>query len=248
MGTRRTKKKAAKPMDPWAAHFRERSRLVPTFSGLPSAGRFGSDVSDAVVAYRVIWNPYVMNTLRSMGDAATKLRIIAQNPPPGPITGAQLSALADDYEAEQGDLLAAWNEFSGTSAADFTAQADVILRAFQAVVAKVQKFWQEQRGEALQAAGVEPPQPSTAEQAAVQAKVNASGVLSLGSYYTNVLEGVAQKVPSLPKLPTWPSWADVEQFAKDHWKGIAVGVVAVGLGLKVVGAAGKVAAKVMIPI
>jgi hypothetical protein len=207
----------------------------PSFGGEPF-GRFGSDASDAVVAYRALWNAYVMNTARAMADANQSLRTIAKNPPPGPITAKQLTDLADTYDSESNALLAIWNQFAGTSPGQFTAETDVILSAFQGGVKDAQTFWTEMKTAPLRPVGDEPPQPSQADQAHVQSLIDQSGAATGG--IAKVLQGTWQKDTTLPPIPSASSViADIEkaaiQFAKDHWLPITLGVVGVSLGLTI---------------
>jgi hypothetical protein len=178
-----------------------------------------------------------------MGNAATSLRAIAPNPPPGPITSAQILTLADSYDAQKDDTLALWNQFAGKTGGDFTALAADMVAAFRKTVSDIQRFWQEERADSnpLKAAGNEPPQPSQAAQAAVDSQINASVNETL-----NILQGSAQKmIPNVPDLPNAPDIGGVIwQFVKDHWVPIAVVVVGVGVGLRVVSLVGKTYLKV----
>jgi hypothetical protein len=207
-----------------------------SFGGFTPYSRpaFGSDVTDTVLAVRALWNPYVMATIRAMDMAATSLSNISASPPSG-FTQDELLNLAHSYAADRDAMLAAWNQFSGLSAQNMTAQAAVIVRAFQETAKKAQRFWDEDASAKLHVAGSPPPLPSASDVAAVQAKINASGVLTRSDWSLATQGVLGGAVPSMPNLPHWPTSTDVLQFLEEHWLPITIGVVGIGLGLSIAG-------------
>ncbi len=203
--------------------------------GQPWAGfggaRFGSDVSDAVIAYRRLWDSYVTGTARAMDVGSSALINIAVSPPSG-FSSGELTQLADDYAKERDALLQAWNQFSGKTVDDMTAEGGVMLAAFQKTVADAQKFWKDEDASPIKPAGAKPSEPTTAAQATVKAQIDASGALTQSSAALALqsLTGIAAPNISLP------SASDVGKaalgFVKDHWVGIGIAAVGLGLGLK----------------
>lgn len=216
-------------------------RSHPRFGNISSAVHtqrpgFGSDVSDAVLAYRKLWNDYVMATIRGMDLGSTALINLANSPPSG-FTADDLHSLGQDYADERDALQGAWNQFAGKTTDDMTAEGAVMLGAFQQTVADAQKFWASDKKNTLHVAGSEPPSPSPFAQAAVKAQIDASGAMNRSSLSLAIQSTTGITPPSIP------SAGDVgnalARFAKDHWVGIGVAVIGVGLGLKAASLLGR---------
>jgi hypothetical protein len=89
-----------------------------------------------VLAYRNLWNDYVMSSIRAMNVCADSFDTVAKDPPAG-YTAQQLTDYAASYRKVANLYLQDWNQFSGTGALDIIAQAKVILNAQQDLVKRV---------------------------------------------------------------------------------------------------------------
>ena len=144
----------------------------------------------AAIAFRTLWNTYVMASLKAMDLAYQSLQNVSQNPPAG-FTAQELQNLANTYAGERDAGLTAWNQFSGLTPGDITAQSGVMIRAFQAVIDRIVAFWANEMSNTLHPAGSEPAKPSAAAQAAVKAQIDASGALTKTQLELSA-EGVGQ--------------------------------------------------------
>lgn len=150
----------------------------------------------AAIAFRTLWNTYVMASLKAMDLAYQSLQNVSQNPPAG-FTAQELQNLANTYAGERDAGLTAWNQFSGLTPGDITAQSGVMIRAFQAVIDRITSFWANEMSNALHPAGSEPAKPSAAAQAAVKAQIDASGALTKTQMQLS-MEGVGQNPLPIP--------------------------------------------------
>lgn len=186
----------------WEKHFRG-PRPIPRNN--VHTVRFGADMASevtAVLAFRNLWNSYVMASIRAMNNAGTALQTVSQNPPEG-YTAKQLFDLGQAYIDESNAFIKAWNQFAGLDLSQVLPQSKVMIQAYQHTVQQAQGFWQNVASDtnAIQAAGAEPAQPSQADQAKVNAlilPVLAESDLELAA------KGVIGGSPKLPDFK-WPS-------------------------------------------
>jgi hypothetical protein len=211
----------------------------PSFpvSPMTNSVDFGSDQSDAVIAYRTLWNDYVLATIRVMDTTSQALLDLSTNPPSG-FTSDELSQLGTSYGAERDASLQAWNQFAGASTDTMTAEAQVMTDAFRVVVTDMQRFWKDEKISGF-ITDVEPPKPSAADQKKVDAQVK-KAVAGKSSFSLALESLTGVQVPTLPD-----AGSAALGFLKDHWVVIGLTVVGVGVGVKVLGLAGKTYVKVL---
>lgn len=193
--------------DPWEYKGAPTTATRFGYSYLPYT--FGSDVTDAIIAYRTLWNPYVMASIQAMDNASQSVGAVAANPPSG-YTSDQLQQFAQSYATLRDDNLKAWNQFANLTLGDMTSQAKVIITAYQGVVGGIQKFWQDETSTTLHAAGNPPPLPSSSDQSKVntQAYMTVMQRSDVSLAAQGAMSSVSTNLPSLPDLPKLPSWMD----------------------------------------
>jgi hypothetical protein len=115
------------PMTDWQQFFRERSALEvqtsdsgPTFSGL-------TDITSvpALMAFRKIWDPYVMGVARAQQTASTKTTV-------DPV-------MQGSFAQGVQNLMTLWNQYAGLSASDIALRANDILAGYRDAVSIAQK-------------------------------------------------------------------------------------------------------------
>jgi hypothetical protein len=89
-----------------------------------------------VLAYRKMWDDYVMQSIRAINDCADSFDAVAKNPPPG-YTAQQLSDNAAAYRKVASLYLQDWNQFAGTSDLDIIVQSTIILTTQQDLVKRI---------------------------------------------------------------------------------------------------------------
>jgi len=89
-----------------------------------------------VLAYRNLWNDYVMNSIRAINACADSFDAVANNPPAG-YTAQQLHDNAASYRKVADLYLQDWNQFAGKSDVDIIAQSTIILNAQQDLVKRI---------------------------------------------------------------------------------------------------------------
>ena len=89
-----------------------------------------------VLAYRNLWNSYVMDSIRVIGVCADSFDAVAKNPPAG-YTAQQLTDNAVAYRKVADLFLQDWNQFAGTTPTDIIVQSTVILTAQQDLVKRI---------------------------------------------------------------------------------------------------------------
>jgi hypothetical protein len=187
---------------------------------------FGSDQFDAVLAYRKIWDPYVIASLRAMRDTAAALNTLPAAKLPAGWTQAELTSLASGYQTQSDLGLQSWNMFAGTAGVDRSVQSQVMLKGFRDLIASIKRFWNDERlGKISPAAWLnkEPTEPSAADQNAVDRQIKISGV-ETASQWDLLFAGWFDKT-GIPQIKKW---------AKEHGAAIAVVSVVVG-GLVLIG-------------
>ena len=128
----------------WGAVFREASRVKPGAEAprSPESASFGGVLPAGpgdVLAYRSMWDPYVMGALRAISGTADAFSAVSSHPPPG-YTAQTLSAMASSYKDESQKLLALWNSYAGLSPEVIVLSAGDILNTYQDVVRRVGHF------------------------------------------------------------------------------------------------------------
>jgi hypothetical protein len=153
-------------------YFGEDSRTYP-------GGLFGSQDSDALIAYRKLWDPYVTASLRAMNLASQSLINVSKNPPAG-FTAKELLDLAKTYSDQASTGITAWNQFAGLTTKRMTSQSNAAVKAFMGIVQAMKQFWADDNAGKLHVMQSvhEPPQPSPVAQAEVQRLIDASGILT----------------------------------------------------------------------
>jgi hypothetical protein len=89
-----------------------------------------------VLAYRNLWNDYVINSIRAINTCADSFDAVAKNPPAG-YTAQQLTDNAAAYRKVASLYLQDWNQFAGTSDTDIIVQSTIILTAQQDLVKRI---------------------------------------------------------------------------------------------------------------
>lgn len=88
-----------------------------------------------VLAYRQMWDAFVMGTIRGVSTVAQSMHNVAENPPDG-VDPATLHQLGDAEQQWADAVLAEWNQFAGLSDEDILFQSHVILPAYWHTVQK----------------------------------------------------------------------------------------------------------------
>lgn len=186
-------------MTDWASHFQrlsaETSRAAREAFEEQESARFGASVGD-VLAYRTLWNDYVMGTVKALSlcadawNAAGAAKRGGQSLPTGPNYGVlseAAQAAPESYEAigstDQGfanDLLASWNMHAGMSEHDILLQASNILQDFQNTVLRVGQFYQPQVQNDCPSVPLPSP-PSQDSQKQVISQLQGAGIAAQGA-------------------------------------------------------------------
>jgi hypothetical protein len=113
-------------------------------SGIPygQGPAFGLTILPAtpgdVLAYRSMWDPYVMGMLRAMKSTGDAFVAVSQNPPAG-YTAQTLLTYGTSLQNEADALLKLWNLYAGLDSASILLRAGDIVKTYQDVVQRVSK-------------------------------------------------------------------------------------------------------------
>lgn len=89
-----------------------------------------------VLAYRTLWDPYVMDSIRAINLCADSFDGVAKNPPAG-YSSQELSDNATSYRKVADLFLQDWNQFAGKQPLEIVAESTIILNAQQDLVKRV---------------------------------------------------------------------------------------------------------------
>jgi len=177
-------------MHSWESHFRGmKPRKVET----RQAGygySFGATPGD-VLAYRTLWDDYVMGSIRGLNQCGDVLLKVAENPPQG-YSADTIKNMGDTYHDLGSKYLASWNQFAGMSDTDILFSASTILGAFQSVVTDLGKL-RENPNFATYCVSSMPNPPTVDAQKAVVAQLEGAGVIAsgvLGIFSQSVTQGL----------------------------------------------------------
>jgi hypothetical protein len=113
-------------MTDWQQFFRERSALeVQTSDGPTFAGITDITSVPALMAFRKIWDPYVMGVARAQQTASTKTTV-------DPV-------MQGSFAQGVQNLMTLWNQYAGLSASDIALRANDILAGYRDAVSIAQK-------------------------------------------------------------------------------------------------------------
>lgn len=87
-----------------------------------------------ILAYRQMWDEYVLDTVRVMYSCAGAYQSLSVNPSTSPVDAATMQALATQLNAGGVALYAQWNVFANTSSATIVLEGATILQSFQTTV------------------------------------------------------------------------------------------------------------------
>jgi hypothetical protein len=207
--------------DNWEKHFRG---MRP---GKPSVGcvGFGAITTPGdVLAYRNLWDPYVVGTLQGINQCGDVLLAVSANPPAG-ISAQTLVDMGNNYHDLATKYLAEWNQFAGLQDIDIVAQGGLILTTFQDIVQRLGKLRADPSFSTYCVSKMPDP-PSLDVQKAVLSRIEGLGILAHGVlqfFVSSETEGL--KVVA----------SDVGKGAKDVIKALPIPwYVWVGAGLAVV--------------
>jgi hypothetical protein len=153
-----------------------------------SLGLFGDSVTpDDVLAYRVLWDPYVGATVNALRACADLWEAAASGLPAGGINLAKyqnpaadtMTAIANAHRLYADGLVQEWNKHAGMSDVDLVWEAANVLQDFQATVLKCgQLYLPEVAGDCP---GVpQPAPPDLSLQRTVIARIEGLGILARG--------------------------------------------------------------------
>jgi hypothetical protein len=116
-------------MTDWATYFRERSVLPVSELASPQVAEFGgiTDITSvpALMAFRKIWDPYVMGVARAQQTASTK-------PTVDPV-------MQGSFAQGTQNLVTLWNQYAGLSSSNIALRANDILAGYRDAVSIAQK-------------------------------------------------------------------------------------------------------------
>jgi hypothetical protein len=167
----------------WGPRFRQASRQKPGAEAprLPDSASFGGVLPTGpgdVLAYRAMWDPYVMGALRAISGTADAFNTVSAHPPPG-YTAQTLSTMASSYKDESQKLLALWNSYAGLSPDSIVLSAGDILNAYQDVVRRVGHFTSDPTFQTFHT-GKLPPVPSESAQRSLISHLEGASMVARG--------------------------------------------------------------------
>jgi hypothetical protein len=167
----------------WGPMFRQASRQKPGAEAprLPDSASFGGVLPTGpgdVLAYRAMWDPYVMGALRAISSTADAFNTVSAHPPPG-YTAQTLSAMASSYKDESQKLLVLWNSYAGLSPDSIVLSAGDILNTYQDVVRRVGHFTSDPTFQTFHT-GKLPPVPSESAQRSLISHLEGASMVARG--------------------------------------------------------------------
>jgi hypothetical protein len=156
-------------------------------------GDLGAVTPSDVLAYRNLWDPYVMGTARAALACAQSL-------PAG-------SVEAGTQQANSDAIVLRWNEYAGWSDDMIVLEAAGILESFQNTVLKVGQFYQPSIHADCPTIALPTP-ADTSSQAAVIGAIEGEGILAHGvlQLLGQGAEGALETLGAIAKAPTTPAF------------------------------------------